>query len=163
MKTINDYLDAYAAAVGVGSDYAIAKKLSLTRQAVSRYRNEAGSPCIDTCWQIADAIGERPEAVIAAAEIQRASCANDSARAQLWRARLSSVSAGAVTLFSAIALLPLGAASALECILCQIAKGEMWRGTGILPALRNRSISEQSALLLIPICHKEAHGHAKLF
>lgn len=120
MKTITDYLTDFAAATGCTSDYQTARQLSVTRQAVSHYRTGKGAPGIDTCWQIADALHVPLAEVVAAAEVQRANCKHDPQRAQLWRARLSSVSAGVITVFSGLALLSEGVVTAAQCILCQI-------------------------------------------
>lgn len=163
MKTITDYLTDFASATGCTSDYQTARRLSVTRQAVSHYRTGKGAPGIDTCWQIADALHVPLAEVIAAAEVQRATCKHDPQRAQLWRARLSSVSAGAVTVFSGVALLSDRFLTAAQCILCQIADAEMWRRDGILPALRNRSKREQSAPFLRPIGHKGGRCYAEIF
>lgn len=100
MKTISEYVDAYAKARNLTSDYQVAKDLSLTRSAVSRYRNNKGAFDIDVAWRIADACGIDPAEVIAACEIQRAQLAHDSTRAKIWTHRLGQISAAVVLLFA---------------------------------------------------------------
>lgn len=138
MKTISDYLAEYAAATGCGSDYALAKKLSISKQAISKYRHGTNAPGVDTCWRIADTLGIDPAAVIAAAQVESAKCTHDTARLAVWRARLSSLTAHGEKIFSVIALLPLGAAEALQCILCQIAGQLSGHHAITLPVLRYR-------------------------
>lgn len=122
MKSIAEFLEDYAVATGCTSDYQVSKKLSLSRQAVSLYRRGKGAPGIDTCWQIADALKVAPGAVIAAAEIERAKCANDEHRLAVWRSRMTSLSAHGEKIFSVLAVLPLVVWSVPYCILCQIAQ-----------------------------------------
>src|SRR5690606_14713432 len=99
MKAINDYLQAYAVARGISSDYAIAKDLGVTRQAVSKYRHDRAYPDFETAWRIADAIGCDPSEVMAAAELARAKRAHDSARASVWQSRLKQIAGGFLLVF----------------------------------------------------------------
>lgn len=138
MKTIREYLADYAAATGCTSDYQISKKLGVTKQAVSLYRTGRSAPGIEVCWQISDTLSLPLGAVIAAAEVERAKCANDPQRAALWRARLSSVSAHAGKVFSLVALVPVAVWNAADCILCQIAGQLSGHHAITLPVLRYR-------------------------
>lgn len=104
MKKMSDYLDAYGAACGLTSDYQIAKDLGLTKQAVSRYRNDKGCFELDIAWRISDATGIDLAEIIAASEIFRAERAHDDARATLWRRRLQTVSASLCTAFIGVFL-----------------------------------------------------------
>ncbi len=64
MKTINDYLDEIQ--TKTGSDYAIAKKIGVTKQSVSIIR-KTGHVKEETAIKIADALGiNRNEVVLAA-------------------------------------------------------------------------------------------------
>ena len=145
MKTISDYLAEYAVATGCGSDYALAKKLSISKQAISKYRHGTNAPGVDTCWRIADTLGIDPAAVIAAAQVESAKCTHDTARLAVWRARLSSLSAHGEKIFSVLAALPAVYLATLECILCQI-PGPVLRPPDItVPRLRRRSNLAQSS------------------
>ncbi len=93
MKTINDYVDAYARSKSLTSDYSIAKNLGLTRQAVSKYRHDRAFPDTGTAWLMADAIGCDPLEIITAAEVARAKRAHDATRTQLWESRLRQMGA----------------------------------------------------------------------
>jgi len=99
MKKISDYLDAARTAQNLPSDYALANYLGLTKQAVSRYRNNKGAFDLDVAWRVADAIGCDPAEVVAACEFQRANCAHDVARAKLWQSRLQQFAGALVLVF----------------------------------------------------------------
>ena len=93
MKKISDYLDAYRAAKGLPSDYALAHDLDLTKQAVSKYRNNKGGFDLDVAWRIADAIGVDVSEILAVGEIERARRTHNEAREKIWIERLQHVSA----------------------------------------------------------------------
>lgn len=153
MKTISDYLDAYARARGISSDYAIARELNLTRQAVSRYRRNVGTPDLDVLWKIADTTGADLSELIATAEMERANRAHDDARARLWSQRLRDLSAAlcvvSIGVFGVVAALPANAATALQCILCQIAKADPRRQWWHSATIANRSIFQRSKIFCL--------------
>lgn len=68
MKTVNDFLDD--AKEKFGSDYAVAKKLNTTRQAVSNWRKR-GSLDNENAFKLAELISEDPVKIIAAGEASR--------------------------------------------------------------------------------------------
>lgn len=88
MKTIVDYLDEYAALLECDTDTALAKALVVTKQAVSKYRRAESAPGLNGCWKIAEALGIRPEFVIAAAEAERARISGNEPRLAQWLGRL---------------------------------------------------------------------------
>ena len=55
MKTL-EYLEAFRLAVGIESDYATAKHLEVTRQAVSKWRTGREVPGPMQCFKIAEAL-----------------------------------------------------------------------------------------------------------
>lgn len=78
MKTTLQYIDAIKLRHGIESDYAVAKLLGTSRQAVSKYRQ--GNTSFDdlTALHVAELLGVNPLEVIAAANAERAK--NDDAR-----------------------------------------------------------------------------------
>lgn len=122
MLSICDYLDQLATRQGFTSDGQISRYLSVSRQAVSRYRNDAGTPDNDICWRIAEGAAADYSAVVATAEVERAKRAHDAPRVRLWAERLQHMSA-AILLFSLPFLAPSPAAASItatvrQCILC---------------------------------------------
>jgi ribosome-binding protein aMBF1 (putative translation factor) len=71
MKNTIEYLEDAKEKLGVSSDYALAKKLEISRFAVSRY--QAGQRVIDdmTATKIANVLGIDPFTVIAQANLER--------------------------------------------------------------------------------------------
>lgn len=82
MKTTLDYIKEAKAALGIQSDYALAKWLGITRHAVSGY--QTGNRIIDdyTAAKIAEALGIDPLEVIAVANMERE---KDEKRQAYWR------------------------------------------------------------------------------
>lgn len=70
MNTVQ-YLDAAKRKLGVESDYALAKALGLTCQAVSRFRNGYGRLGNTTAVKLAEILGVPPMQVIADMELER--------------------------------------------------------------------------------------------
>lgn len=99
MKDINDYLDAYAEACGVNSDYAIAKNLGVTKQSVSKYRNDRAYPDFDTAWRLADGIGCDASEIMVAAEIARAVRAHNVTLVRVWQKRLAQIAGAFLLVF----------------------------------------------------------------
>ncbi|WP_423197158.1 HTH cro/C1-type domain-containing protein [Cupriavidus sp. H19C3] len=81
MKTTLEYVDAVKVRLDLPSDYAIAKALCVSRQAVSQYRQ--GKAAFDdlTAVRVAEILGLNPMEVIAAANRERAK--SDDAR-RVW-------------------------------------------------------------------------------
>jgi transcriptional regulator with XRE-family HTH domain len=79
MHTLN-YLDAVKKRLGISSDYALAKALGISQQAVSNYRAGRSKMDDDVALTIAELLGINPLAVIAAANAERAK--TDEARAR---------------------------------------------------------------------------------
>lgn len=120
MKTISDYLNDYRAAKGIPSDYALARELGLTKQAISRYRHNAGAPDNDVCWRIAEGAGADYSAVVATAELARAQRTHDTGREKVWLERLQHVSASFSLAFVLLAASLPAVSGVQHCILCKI-------------------------------------------
>lgn len=71
MNTL-DYLAACKKCLGIESDYALAKALGVTQQAVSSYRSGNSKINDDVALTVAEILGINPLAVIAAANAERA-------------------------------------------------------------------------------------------
>lgn len=63
MNTIQ-YLDAVKTALKIQSDYALAKALGISKQAVSRYYHKGGSFDDDVARKVASALGKHPGLVM---------------------------------------------------------------------------------------------------
>lgn len=72
MKTTLEYVDAVKIRLDLPSDYAIAKALGVSRQAVSQYRQGKASFDDLTAVRVAEILGLNPMEVIAAANRERA-------------------------------------------------------------------------------------------
>lgn len=81
-----DLIVKYREKLGLRSDYEAAKKLGLTKAAISTVKagNGFGN---DTAWKIAEVIGMEPAKVIAICEVVRAQNANDKDRVKMWKER----------------------------------------------------------------------------
>jgi plasmid maintenance system antidote protein VapI len=97
MKTTTEYLDTAKTAINAPSDYALAKWLGVTKQAIYGYR--AGRTIIDdyTALKIAEAIGVNPLEVIAAANLEREK--NEKKR-EVWRKVYSRYTTASLMFFS---------------------------------------------------------------
>lgn len=80
MRTTVEYLDEIKDRHGLPSDYAIAKKLGLTTQAISRYRHGQSYFDDDACIRVAEALDINPLEVIVSANRERAKNADVRAR-----------------------------------------------------------------------------------
>lgn len=80
MRTTVEYLDAIKARHGLPSDYAIAKRLGLTTQAISRYRHGLSYFDDDACIRVAEALEINPLEVIVSANIERSKNAQAKAK-----------------------------------------------------------------------------------
>jgi len=72
MKTTIDFLDAIKARFGGLSDYAAAKKIGVTRSAVSCYRNKKSSFDVLTAVRVAELLEIDPAIVVTSAHAERA-------------------------------------------------------------------------------------------
>lgn len=59
-----DWIDRVKTQAGITSDYGVAKALGLSRTTVSKYRSTTPTLDEDTALRVAEALGERPEAVL---------------------------------------------------------------------------------------------------
>jgi len=71
MSTTNGLLDRAKAALGVDSDYALAKALGITQPAVTAYRHGKSAPEPAIAGRLAEIIGQPPLQVIAMIEQER--------------------------------------------------------------------------------------------
>lgn len=112
----------YREKLGLPSDYAAAKRLGLTKAAISTIKGGTGFSN-ETAWKIAEVIEMDPAEVIAICELARAERSEDPERVEMWKARFRAVSHSAATIFGLIAL-PYGIwLTDRLCILCQIGHG----------------------------------------
>jgi transcriptional regulator with XRE-family HTH domain len=100
-----DYLDALKAATAIESDYGIAKRLNVTRQAVSNWRTGVASPDALTCYEIARLIGANPAKVIADIELERASRGGKRDQETAWRRVLERIGGTAAAVVVSTALI----------------------------------------------------------
>lgn len=66
-----EWIDRVKSARGWDSDYRVAKELGLTRQVVSRYRNNPSTMDDEAAVKVADALGAAPEVVLLDQAIER--------------------------------------------------------------------------------------------
>lgn len=100
MKTTIEYLNEAKAALGIESDYEMAKFLGVNRSAVSHY--QSGKRIIDnmTAAKIAEALKVSAITVIATAEIERE---KDEERREYWKnfyKRLGGIAAGVLAVWA---------------------------------------------------------------
>lgn len=85
MNATNYYLNAARSHLGLRSDYALAQALGLRKSTIGNYRSGRNNFNDAIAMRIASAAGVRPESVLLAMQVERAS--NDEARAvwiSLW-------------------------------------------------------------------------------
>ena len=96
MNTTNDYLNAVKAKTGAPSDYALAKKLELTRSAISKYRNLNTGFDNLTALKVASILEIDPMIVISSVSLEKAKTPTEK---QLWKTvfeRLGGVAASVI-------------------------------------------------------------------
>lgn len=101
MKTAN-YIDMARKLTQTGSDYAVAKLLGITENAVNHYRLGRRVMDNDTCRRLAEALGRPLEELIAVAEMERA---KDEPTRKAWEKRLKTVGRRAAAVLIAPALI----------------------------------------------------------
>lgn len=77
MKTTNEFLDAVKAKLGAGSDYALAPKIGLTKQMISRYRREKDYLSDEYCLKVASILEIDPAIVLAAVHSEKAKTSDE--------------------------------------------------------------------------------------
>lgn len=82
MKTTPEFLDALKAKLGVGSDYALAKILEVTRAQLSRYRNGHDHFSDQMALKVASLLDVEAGLIVAACHAERA---KTDAEKTLWR------------------------------------------------------------------------------
>lgn len=83
LKTI-ELIERLKAAYGLPSDYAAAKKLGITCQAISKYRNKGTSLDDKVAVEIAELLDLNPLMVVASMHVERAERQNDKALISFW-------------------------------------------------------------------------------
>lgn len=91
------YLDACKDVLGLSSDYALAQRLDLPKQYVSRWRNGDQHPDAFACTKIAITLNLDPATVIADVQAQ---AEKNPKRAEFWRSFLARARAAAVVLIT---------------------------------------------------------------
>ncbi|EGK72439.1 hypothetical protein METUNv1_01204 [Methyloversatilis universalis FAM5] len=72
MNTTQRLMQEAKSALGIESDYALAKALEMSRQAISHYRTGRSQLDVEGAFRIAEVLGKDPAAIIAAVEAERA-------------------------------------------------------------------------------------------
>lgn len=103
MKT-SDLIDQARQRSGIVSDYAVAKRLAVTRQTVSAWRSGVNYPNLLQTYQLAELAQLDPGRVVAELELDRAERNGRDDQAGGWRELLQRVAAGvaAVTIGAAV-------------------------------------------------------------
>jgi transcriptional regulator with XRE-family HTH domain len=99
MKTTAEYLDAAKEKLNVSSDYGLAKRLDISRQAISQYRKNDRAFDNFSCMQIAQATGIRLESIIADMEMMRE---KDEKRREAWESYMKRLGGLAASVFVCI-------------------------------------------------------------
>ena len=84
MYKTNELLDMAKAKLEVSSDYALAKKLGITRGAVSNYRQGLNFLSNEVAYNIAKLLWLHPLTVVASVEYERAVKLGDKNMQKLW-------------------------------------------------------------------------------
>lgn len=117
-----DFLNAVKARHGIESDYALAKKIGITRAAVSSYRNRKSLLDDSTALKVANLLEIDPAIVLASVHAERAKKPEER---RVWEAIIQKLGGAA-----AIVLIGIGAISApapahasaadqtVQCVLC---------------------------------------------
>lgn len=104
MNTTNEFLDAVKAKHGLSSDYALAHKLGITRQAISKYRNSHGQLEDSLAISVAKLLEIDAAYVVACMHSERAKREDEKA---VWREiieRFGGVAASVLITFAACAM-----------------------------------------------------------
>lgn len=72
MQTTNDLLDAVKSRYGLASDYALAKKIGMSRERISKYRHTGGALADENAVLVAELLDLPPGYVLACAAFERA-------------------------------------------------------------------------------------------
>jgi hypothetical protein len=83
MKTI-ELLDKLKAAYGLTSDYAAAKKMGITTQAISRHRNKLSTFDDKASFEIAELLELDPAQVVASMNLERAERSQNEKLISFW-------------------------------------------------------------------------------
>ncbi|WP_287601057.1 helix-turn-helix domain-containing protein [Thiothrix sp.] len=81
MKT-EELLNAAKKTLGIGSDYALAKRLGTSTARIGQWRTGKSTPDEQACFQLADILGIDPAAVIALVKAERET---EPTKAAFWR------------------------------------------------------------------------------
>jgi len=85
MYKTTELLDLIKAEYKLPSDYALAKKLGLTRSSVSTLRNGKNFPSTDTAYKMAQLLYLNPLKVVCSCELERAEYFQDENMINLWK------------------------------------------------------------------------------
>lgn len=101
MGNVKKLLDDVKHVTGVESDYALAKKLGVSKQSVSEYYSGKNVPNEFACLQIAESLGKPLETVIAAVRVE---AEKDETRRSAWEKYYKRVGGMAAAVFLAVLL-----------------------------------------------------------
>ncbi|MBU3022865.1 XRE family transcriptional regulator [Aestuariibacter sp. A3R04] len=85
MNTTLDLIDTLKAAYNLPSDYAVAKKLGITRSAVSRYRSSGATLDDWLAIEVAELLERDPLQTLACVKYERAIKMNDKRLCNFWK------------------------------------------------------------------------------
>lgn len=94
------YLDALKARMGGVSDYRLAQILGISKQRLSKYRNEEDSFGTETAEKVAKALEIDPDEVVVAVQIDRAKTPEERARWESILKKCTSLSAALLLAFA---------------------------------------------------------------
>lgn len=112
-----DLIVKYREKLGLTSDYAAAKKLGLSKAAISTIKGGTGFSN-ETAWKVAEVLDMDPAEVIAVCELARAENSHDEERVAMWKRRFQAVTHSAATVFGLIAIPYWAEVADKFCILC---------------------------------------------
>lgn len=114
MKKLEFYLNEVGKLTETGSDYAIAKKLEITRQRVSNYRRGKNPPDRETCEKIGKLLHLDPAVIYIDVHAD-----SD----PFWKKVQGTIHKATAAALVAAVSAPLATSEAVRCILCQITGG----------------------------------------
>lgn len=112
MKNQQFYIDQVRKLTETGSDYAVAKKLGITRQRMSHYKHGRHYFDDELAFRVAELLKVSPAEVIAAVHLEKSSTPEKQA---FWKKALEKAAAAGIT---AVLAGPLLFDAAQRCILC---------------------------------------------
>lgn len=114
MKTTAEYLDVSKSILNITSDYGLAKRLDISRQAVSQYRSNARAFDNFTCMKVAEITNIPLQTIIADMEMMRE---KDEKRREAWENYMKRLGGLAASFFGVVFFLQSHFENAIELAL----------------------------------------------